>query len=200
MVIARNCRFGGEGGGFTVVLNKASFLTVGHDGSMAPQSGPLPNGTGWEGNPQVSALTKPEGRQTHTIRTDLGVGSLRTRRSSSTRARSTAMATRSGRPTSGSSSSRQSSSWSAARALHVSAAGPGWLDVSPSLSKEAAAVQTLPGSARVKISPSSRWTRLWTWTVLSWTTRRSTRTCCATISATPTVSTAMVCHSRLPPV
>ena len=66
MVIARNCRFGGEGGGFTVVLNKASFLTVGHDGSMAPQSGPLPNGTGWEGNPQVSALTKPEGRQTHT--------------------------------------------------------------------------------------------------------------------------------------
>ena len=66
MVIARNCRFGGEGGGFTVVLNKASFLTVGHDGSMAPQSGPLPNGTGWEGNPQVSALTKPEARQTHT--------------------------------------------------------------------------------------------------------------------------------------
>jgi len=66
MVIARNCRFGGEGGGFTVVLNKASFLTVGHDGSMPPQSGPLPNGTVWEGDPQVSTPSLKPDRRTRT--------------------------------------------------------------------------------------------------------------------------------------
>lgn len=64
MVIARNSRFGGEGGGFTVVLNKASFLRVpGHlshyDGAgsgMPPGHGPLPPGTNWDADPQSSTI------------------------------------------------------------------------------------------------------------------------------------------------
>jgi hypothetical protein len=64
MVVARNSRFGGEGGGFTVVLNKASFLQVPCESSEAvpvtcpkpPQRGPLPAGTKYGGDPQSSAV------------------------------------------------------------------------------------------------------------------------------------------------
>jgi hypothetical protein len=51
MVIARNSRFGGEGGGFSVVLNRASFLSP-----NPPPRGALPPGTQWEGHPQGSTI------------------------------------------------------------------------------------------------------------------------------------------------
>jgi hypothetical protein len=66
MVIARDSRFGGEGGGFTVVVNKASFLDVPCVNAstcptypIAPQPpprGPLPPGTKYHGNPQKSTI------------------------------------------------------------------------------------------------------------------------------------------------
>jgi hypothetical protein len=61
MVIARNSRFGGEGGGFTVVLNRASFLSApcvncSEPTVNPPPRGPLPAGTRWEGNPQASTI------------------------------------------------------------------------------------------------------------------------------------------------
>jgi hypothetical protein len=67
MVIARDSRFGGEGGGFTVVNNQASFLRVpnhripggpGGSGHFAPPPprGPLPPGTGWVLDPQNAAV------------------------------------------------------------------------------------------------------------------------------------------------
>jgi hypothetical protein len=66
MVIARDSRFGGEGGGFTVVNNMASFLRVpgrvpggpggsGHNRPPPPR-GPLPPGTDWVLNPQNAAV------------------------------------------------------------------------------------------------------------------------------------------------
>ena len=63
LVVARNARFGGEGGGFTVVVNKASFLTTDPSGmhwsernASPPGRGPLPPGTTWEGDPQHAAI------------------------------------------------------------------------------------------------------------------------------------------------
>ena len=65
-VIARNARFGGEGGGFTVLVNRASFLRTPVPAKGAPPwvpgpytpppgHGPLPNGTVWWPDPQASA-------------------------------------------------------------------------------------------------------------------------------------------------
>jgi hypothetical protein len=64
-VVAKSCRFGGEGGGFTVLLNNASFLRTAASPKGEPPwvpgpyipppgHGPLPNGTGWWPDPQAA--------------------------------------------------------------------------------------------------------------------------------------------------
>ena len=65
-VVARDARFGGENGGFTIVVNKASFLHTyddhcsncsHHTGRLTPPGrGPLPPGTAWQGDPQGASI------------------------------------------------------------------------------------------------------------------------------------------------